>query len=246
MSEYDLIPEEVYANLPQDPNDKFAVLVRIAQTNLARLLDQSSSNDFSTEIRSQFISIIGGIADALGIEGLPAIGNDLADYDKYQMFQVYLAGVVAKVRLQGQLVARPFSVELGRVTKARIQQEIEQLRRSIDESDLSEEKKAALREKLDELETELSKQRLSFARTMAIAASIMTIVGGGAAALANAPKAAETVMAIIRLVGEDKDKEDQERLRLQPPPKALPDYTEPFARPENSSFDVAFDDDVPF
>ena len=73
MSEYDLIPEEAYENLPQEANDKFAVLVRIAQTNVARLLDQSGSNDFSDEIRSQFISIISGIAEALGIEGLPAM-----------------------------------------------------------------------------------------------------------------------------------------------------------------------------
>lgn len=245
MSEYDLIPEDAYANLPQDPNDKFAVLVRVAQTNLARLLDQSGSSDFSTEIRSQFISIIGGIAEALGIEGLPQIGNDLAAYDKYQMFQVYLAGVVAKVRLQGQLVARPFSVELGRISKAKIQQEIDQLRQSIDGSDLSDKKKSALRDKLDDLQTELEKQRLSFARAMAIAASIMTIVGGGAAALANAPKAAETVITIIRIVGEDKDKEEQGRLRLMPPPMALLDYTSSLAQGKPSAFDMAFDD-VPF
>ncbi|MEG3087728.1 hypothetical protein [Sphingomonas sp. PB4P5] len=246
MSEYDLIPEEPYDNLPQEPNDQFAVLVRIAQRNLGRLLDNSNSNDFSVEIRSQFISIVSGIADALGIEGLPPIGKDLADYNQYQMFQVYLAGLVAKVRLQGQLVARPLSVELGRVTKAKIQQQIDQLRRSIDDSDLDDTKKAALSDKLDDLQAELDKKRLSFARTMAIAASIMTIVGGGTAALANGPKAAETVMDIIRLVGEDKEKEEQERLRLLPPPKALPDYSVAAVEPGRSSFVDDLDDDVPF
>jgi hypothetical protein len=245
MSEYDLIPEEAYEASPQESNDKFAFLVRIAQTNLARLLDQSNSNDFSSEIRSQFISIIGGIADALGIEGLPAIGNDLADYNQYQLFQVFLAGLVAKVRLQGQLVPRPFSVEIGRITKAKIQQEIDQLRRSIDASELTDAKKSALRDKLDELQTELEKKRLSFAHTMAIAASIMTIVGGGTAALASAPKAAETVMTIIRLVGEDKEKEEQERLRLSPPLKALPNYSKPAARLGPLPFDD-LDDDIPF
>jgi hypothetical protein len=250
MSEYDLIPEEAYEGLPQEPNDKFAVLVRIAQNNLARMLDSSNSGEFSTEIRSQFISIVSGMAEALGIEGLPKVGNDLADYNQYQVFQVYLAGVVAKVRLQSQLVARPFSVELGRVTRAKIQQEIDQLRQSIDDSDLTDKKKAALRDKLDELEAELTKKRLSFARTMAIAASIMTIVGGGTTALANSPRAAEAVMTIIRLVGDDKDKEEQERLRLAPPPKALPDFSKPAAKQVASSgfggFGDDLDDDVPF
>lgn len=246
MSDYDLIPEEAYKSLPQEPNEKFAFLVRIAQTNLARLLDNSNSNDFSSEIRSQFISIVSSMADALAIQGLPKLGNDLADYDQYQVFQVYLAGVIARVRLQSQLVPRPHSVELGRITKAKIQQEIDQLRRSIDGSDLPDKKKATLRDKLDELETELAKQRLSFARTMAIAASIMTIAGGGTAALASAPKATETVMTIIRLVGDDKEKEEQERLRLAPPPKALPDFSKPAASPKSRGFPDDLDDDVPF
>ena len=103
-----------------------------------------------------------------------------------------------------------------------------------------------MRDKLEELETELTKQRLSFARTMAIAASIMTIVGGGTAALANSPKAAETIMMIIRLVGDDKEKEEQERLRLAPPPKALPDFSKPSANPTFGEFADDLDDDVPF
>ena len=252
MSEYDLIPEDAYESLPQENSDKFAFLVQIAQRNLARLLDNSESRDFSAEIRSQFMSIISSIADALGVEGLPNIGTDLANYDKYQTFQVYLAGVTAKVRLQGNLVAKPYSVELGRVTKARIQLLIDQLRHSIGQSDLSEKKRAALSDKLDEFEEELAKQRLSFARTMAIAASIMTIVGAGTAALANGTQAQETVMKIIEWIGEDKDKEEQERLRLlPPPPKALPSpliiaSQTAFGEGKTSSFDSDLDDDVPF
>lgn len=244
MSTYDLIPEEAYDNLPQDAHDQFAVLVNIAQANLARLLDESNSGDFCTEIRSQFISIITGIADALGIEGLPPLDGNLADYDSYTKFQVYLAGLTARVRLQGNLVAKPHSVELGRVTKGKIQLLIDQLRRSIDQSDIPDKKKAALRDKLDDLEAELAKKRLSFARTMRIAASIMAVVGGGTTALANAPKATETVVTIIRLIGEDKDREEEERLRLAPPPKALPDYTE--KKPQPATFDTDLDDDVPF
>lgn len=245
MSEYDLIPEEAYENLPEEANDRFAVLVRIAQTNLARLLDQSNSNDFSTEIRSQFISIISGIAEALGIEGLPEVRGSLADYDQYQTFQIYLAGVVAKVRLQGNLVSKPFSVGLGRVTKARIQQQIDQLRLYISNSDVPESKKTVLIEKLEELETELAKTRLSFARTMAIAASIMTVIGSGTTALANASEAKDTVLSIIHLIGEDKEKEEEERRRLSPPPKALPDHSAARARTQ-PTFDSDLDDDVPF
>lgn len=240
---YELIPEETYSNLPEESVDKFVVLVRVAQANMARMLDEYQSNDFSLEIKAQFISTLAGIADALGIEGLPKVEpDDLHDGRKYTMFQVYLAGIVSKVRLQGQIVSKPFSVALGRKTKAWIQQEINQLRGSIEESDLSQSKRDALVGKLDELEEELNKQRLGFARTLAITASIMTIVGGGTTALANAPKASEFVARVIGLIGEDKEKEDAERQRLAPPPKALPDHSPKRPAP----FDNDLDDDVPF
>jgi hypothetical protein len=245
MSEYDLIPDETYDNLPSDASEKFTVLVRVAQSNLARLLDQSNSSDFAAEVRSQFMSIVGGIAEALGIEGLPILDDDLANYSKYQTFQVYLAGIVARTRLQGQLVARPDSVQLGRVTRAKIQQDIDQLRYSISNSDIEKNKKDTLRDKLGELETELARQRLSFARTMAITASIMAIIGSGTAALANAPKAKETIVHILQLIGEDKAKEEEERLRLAPPPKALPDYRTGSPQPKDSVLGD-LDDEIPF
>lgn len=116
----------------------------------------------------------------------------------------------------------------------------------MEDSDLPDKKKSALRDKLDELEEELAKQRLSFARTMAIAASIMTCLGGGAAFVAKLPEAGQSIIKIIQWVGEDKEKEESERLRLMPPPKALPDLS---ARKQVAGagfgFDE-FDDNVPF
>lgn len=247
MSSYDLISDDFYENLPQDPHDQFVVLVREAQANLVRLLDDGDSRDFADELRSQFVTTISGTAEALGIDGLPALSDDLSDYRYYKTFQAVLAGLVARVRLQGQLVARPHSVELGRKNRARIQQEIDQLRASISGSDLPEKKKAALLEKLDELEEELSKRRLSFARTMAIAASIMTVIGGGTAALANSPKAAEAISRIIAYIGEDKAVEEENRLRLMPPakPKALPNYA-PAPSDSWGTFGDGLDEDIPF
>ena len=246
MSEYDLIPDHVYDTLPQEPGEKFVVLARVAQSNLARLLDQSQSNEFAVELRSQFLSIISSIADALGIEGLPDVHEKLTDYSTYQTFQVYLAGVIARQNLHKQAVPRPLSVELGRVSKARIQQQIDQLRHAVKSSDLEDKKKSAVLSKLDELEKELAKQRLGFGPTMAIAASLMVLVGESTVALANGPAAAETILTLVRLIGEDKQKEEEERLRLMPPPQALPNYTKPQPAPPPASFADEMDDDVPF
>jgi hypothetical protein len=246
MSSYELIPEEVYENLPDDPHEKFVMIVKAAQANLARLLDDGNSRDFFDELRAQFISSLTSAADALGIDGLPELPEDMTDYRAYKNFQVRLSGIVAKVRLQQSLVSRPHSVELGRVNKAWIRQEVAQLRVLIKDSDLPPSKRDALLEKLDEFDKELDKQRLGFAKTMAIAASIMTVVGAGTTTLANSPKASEAIVKIIRLIGKDKELEEAERQRLSPPAKELVHQPKPQASGNGWGFAQDLDDDIPF
>lgn len=243
MSSYDLIPEEVYENLPEEAADKFVILVSTAQANLQRMLDDSNSNDFAGELRSQFMAIIQGTADALGIEGLAAETPSM-DYSDYNRFQIIVTGIVAKVRLLRRSLSMPDSVELGRVTKAKIQLEVDQLRTYIAALDVTDAKKQAMNDKLDDLLHELSKQRLSFARVMAVAASIMGVVGGSAGAIAAAPKIPAGISFIISLIGQDKEIEDRERARLSPPQLKIEQKTP--ARVERGDFGDDLDDDVPF
>jgi hypothetical protein len=189
------------------------------------------------------MAVIVGTADALGVTGLPST-HPTFEYSEYQTFQVHLAGIVAKVRLQKNLVAKPHSVELGHVSRAKIRQEVDQLRTYIASADLTDAKRTALNDKLDELLIELDHRRLSFARTMAIAASIMGVVGGSAGAIAAAPKIPAGIAYIMGIIGQDKDKEDLEVKRLAPPPRAIP---APAARVVPfGGFADDLDDDVPF
>lgn len=243
MSTYDLIPDEIYDTLPEEDVDRFVILVRTAQANLQRMLDNSSSSDFSDELRDQFVATIKGCAEALGVDGLGDL-TPTSRYSDYAQFQVRLAGIVARTRLRGNLLSKPHSVELGNVTRAKIRQEIEQLRVYIGQTDLSDKKQAALNDKLDELLVELDHRRLSFARTMAIAASIMGTVGGTAGAIAAAPKIPAGVSYILSLVGQDKATEEAERERLAPPPLAIAGPKDQPA--QGFGFDDDLDDDVPF
>lgn len=138
----------------------------------------------------------------------------------------------------------PDSVELGRVTKAKIQQEVDQLRTYIAALDVPDAKKQVMNDKLDDLLYELSKRRLSFARVMAVAASIMGVVGGSAGAIAAAPKIPSGISFIISLIGQDKEIEDQERARLSPPHLRIEHRAStPVVR---SGFSDDFEDDLPF
>jgi hypothetical protein len=241
MSSYDLIPDEVYDNLPNEDADKFVLLARTAQSNLQRLMDDSNSNEFSAELRTQFMATVQGVAEALSVDGLAHL-QPSADWSHYTQFQVVLAGILAKTRLRGNLINRPNSVELGKVTREKIRQEVEQLRVYIGETDLTPAKREALNDKLDELLAELEHRRLSFAKTMAIAASIMGTFGATAGMIAAAPKIPAGISFIIALVGADKEREDAEVARLAPPPLAIA----PPSQAGRASFADDLDDDVPF
>lgn len=234
MSDYDLIPQEAYEDLPADPNDQFSKLVAIAQSNMSRLMDNSNSGDFVSELRSQFIFTISSIADELGIEGLPKVEPAKSDYDSYVSFQIYLSGVVARVRLQGKLVARPHSVELGRINKAKIQNQLNKLRDFISASDLSEDKKDALMKKIAKLQAELDKQRVGFGRVMEVMAAIAPYAVAAPGFIADMPEAKEVIMNVISLVGQDKEIEETERLRLAPPVKQIPHFSADNGPADNS------------
>lgn len=247
--EYELIPEEIYDRLPEEPAEKFAVLARTAQASIARLIDiENSSGDFTAEVRTQFVETMRAAGDALGIEGLPTESDtyNLSPYEEYRFFSTRLSAIVTKVRLQSQLLSRPYSVQLGRITKAKIRQEAEQLRVYISESDLPEKKKKLVERHIDQLLSELDKQRLSFGQVTAITAAISATIASGVTAISRAPEAYQVVTNILASIGDDKIKEDAERERLAPPPKALPAPSPAAAKSGFNGFGDDLDDDVPF
>lgn len=239
MSEYDLIPIEAYEDLPPDPKDQFTKLVGVARANLTRLMDSSDSGEFAVELRSQFTFLISSIADALGVDGLPPVDPVKLDYEAYNTFQIYLSGVVARMHLGGKMLARPQSVQLGVRNKARIQQQLNTLRRYIEESHLPDEKKKALREKVEKLQKELDKERVGFGRVMEVMAAVGPYILGAPGFVAAFPDAQEVVMSVISLIGQDKEAEEAERLRLAPPPRQLTHNPSTTEQTNNSTWTTA-------
>lgn len=258
----ELLPEEAYLDLPPENDRKFVQLMSLAQANLAGFLSGTGSSEYDSEyaweLRTQFMEIGRALADEFGLPGLPDPDEEYNNADaRYSDFLRKLSGIFARVRARhGTPTAQPDSVKLGHKTKAWLRQEIEQLRVYINDSEIPASKKSALIDKLEDMLAELDKQRLSFARTMAIAASIAGILGGGTTTIVQAPKVYEMINHLIARIGEDKAREDAELLRIEGPAKALPPPTQqrlPLGAPPAAGGYAAkpsrpedFDDDVPF
>lgn len=229
MADYDFIPAQAYQELSEDPGQQFLELAAVAETNFnARL--KSAQGAKADTLRKAYIGQLNAVSEELGFGELPLPAPGIVNDVEWSNFQGGLTAVKTKIRIRSHKSAGPDSVLLSRIGKARIEQEIDRLRRIVDESDLSDKKKEALRTKLDELVEELHRQRLSFAKLAAIAAAIAAFLGGSTTTMANGPRAMETIVRILQYVGEEKQAEELEQARLAAPPKALP-------RPENESED---------
>lgn len=240
---YELISAGEYENLPEDSDNMFVELEGICRRNMTQMIDRDSAAEMDHVIRMQYMTTVASAAAELGIEGLQYPNNVSFSIDDFPEFLLRASGVVTRIRLRSTRKNREYSVKLAVRTKGLIELQVRKLRDAIEKSEFSEDKKKKLYEKLDELMTEVnSGSRLSFAKTMGILACLGVAVASGTSFLADAPQALATITSLI---GQDKDLEDQERLRIEGPRpvKSLPSpQTE---SPELSQF-AELDDEIPF
>ncbi len=242
--EHDLISEQDFAALPDDANKKFIAIEGTCRGNMNRLISNSDSAYFGATMQEQYMAIVAGIAEELGIEGVvfptwldePSTG--------FSEFVRTAQATVARLRLRQAVSNDPQSTQLGKVTYAKLEQEIQRIRRMVNESDLSDEKQKALNAKLDELASELRNKRVSFGKVMAVLAHIgFTTLGASAVTVSVFADLPDAIANIVSLIGKDKEAEDKEaqRLRLPSIQPALPAPSKP-----RSMADEDFDEEIPF
>lgn len=214
----DFLDERAYIGLPEDEADRFVHLVAYASDRLDSLLGGSNASE-QASIKQTFIEVIQGLGEELNAPGLPLrtlVGGIDTQFTK---FSAHLAATMARLRARRKPLppVDAVTVKLGYKTKGWLRQEIEQLGRAIDESDLEDRKKRALKAKLQELLEEVDRERMNLSKAMVIIAAIAGTFGATTTTIANAPKALESVHRMITWIGADKVAEDEEQLRLSGP-----------------------------
>ncbi|KDM65904.1 hypothetical protein [Acidiphilium sp. JA12-A1] len=222
-----LISDEDYDNLPEDDEKCFVEFENRIHSKMNIILDDDQrSSSFFQSIKSQYMASVYSVAVECGITALPSppVFYENTDfYSFYSRFELAVQGEVARIRVRGRRSRNSDSVLLIGNTKTIIQHHISRLRHVINESDLPISRKQALNNKLDELTTEIEKPRLSFGKTMAVLSCVvvgLSTVTANVATTASEGHAAIT--NIMRLIGLDKQSEDEATSRLAPPQKSLP------------------------
>ncbi|KQQ90983.1 hypothetical protein [Aureimonas sp. Leaf324] len=218
----ELVTEEDFASLPHESGPRFLALESIARRRLNAIVSQSGSEYYDAMIRMQYMSTVASAAEALGIDGIEYPYN--ADNPDREIGNFFLAvnRVTTRMRLTS-VSSQALSVRLSARTRHAIGLQIEQLRSAIESAkDLKPDRRDILLKKVDELVAEMNEQRVGFGKTMAVLAVLtFNLTASGTSTLADAPGAIQTITNITRLLGKDKQAEDDEIERLGPPPKPL-------------------------
>lgn len=214
----DLISIDEYENLPDEPEAQFVALEGICRKNFYKAVSGASGAD-SRLLHLNYMSTIAAIAETLDIN-FPFKSNEV-NINNFEYFQIVTSSLVAKFNLKNAGIRNPNSVRLQSRTRNLIEIEVQNLRKIISESNLPEDRIKVLLKKLDELVLEINRNRMNFGKVFAI----LAFVGAGLTQTTTfVIEAPEAIAKITAYVGEDKEAENQEILRLRPPqkPKQLP------------------------
>lgn len=252
---FELISEEEYDNLPDDDEDCFVAFEAICRRNMNRMISEDTTREFDKNVRQQYMAAVSAVGRECSVPNTQT--NEHSDDsfdDEFRRFSLAVHGEVARIRIRGRGFRHPYSVRLLPNTKAKIENYISRIRDTIEKSDLSDDRRRALYSKLDNFQAELDSPRLSFGKTMAV---LSVVLAGLAASTTIAAEGPAAVNNIMKLIAADKETEDAARLRLAPPPKALPAPPQPqkpqrpaVRRTTGPSWDAPkggdLDDEIPF
>lgn len=157
--------EQLYDNLPEDPQLAFVQLEIHFRKEAQHRIEQSDQGNEINEYQLQYINQVTVAARALGIEQLSAYEvpfNDNQMWELYTRFRTDVENLVIEIRIHHSRRKRQFSVALEEPQKQRIRHYIDQIRQTVEESDCSQDKKDAVYKKLAELTLEIDRDRTRF------------------------------------------------------------------------------------
>lgn len=252
MSIFDILSPDFRNELPDDPRLAFGLIVERTTDWLSKRLaevDESEQSSWRVYEAAQLKAMNVIIASAKHYEVKPFADMVVPTKGEFNdsvfdEFQSDLDHYVIQMVLDNAGRARRDSAIIDSKAREKIRDYINGLKRVIDEADVSEAKRSALRSKLQAFEGELDKARVP---VFALARILLEVVSltANVAALHDSPTFHKLISNTFHAVAVVKAEDDQNR-QLPPsePPRALLPPRPPQARGPKEDYDL--NDDIPF
>ena len=256
MSIFQILPADFRNELPDDARLAFGMIVERTMEWLAEQLervDETESASWRAYESDQLSAMNVIIASAKHYEIEPFSKMVVPHREKFGSadfteFQSELDHYLIQMMLDDTSRLRRDSVPIEAKARDKIREYLNALKKLIDDAEMSDSKRAALRTKLSQFESELEKSRVP---VFVIARILLEVVSLSAnvVALAESPNFHKLISNAFQAVAVAKAEDDENR-RLPPtePPRALlpPRPPEDRRKPSRPAETYDLNDDIPF
>jgi hypothetical protein len=173
-----MIDDEEYNGLPDDPELAFVKLEKLYRTQMQEGVDRTESGEASLYYYTDYMNHVLAAARALRLQILDgwAIPSRQADvYAAYDAFSTEVTNYIVQTKILNGRRSGRFSVSLTPAEKKKIHHYVEQIRRLVEQSQLSTEKRDAIVEKLNALNLEVDRDRTRFEIFTDLAAGLASV-----------------------------------------------------------------------
>ena len=250
--EAQMTDEEVFAELPDDPEEAFLVLERHFREQCEAKVQAAGQND-SVEIHYvEYISKVLAAIRELGIRAafeteVPEIQN--VSYHTYANFSKDVEHYRTGLQIRRARRSKGYSVRFDAATKEKLRHLLEQVREIVEKLEVNENKKDVLLKRLNDFAKEVDRDRTRFEAWGAVVIQAAEVMGEAAE---KAEPARKWLDSIGRLIWRAKEKEEEtkqlpapkEVKRIEPPKNE--DQTEPPKNEDQTEPPKNEDDEIPF
>ena len=238
--------EDVAGLIGLEPEQKFCIIEGIARRKLAESRLASGPNDYAEYDDFEYMVTVLAAAQEFGIDDLsgyeiPWRSEDGCD-DRCRMFRAEATRISQRLLFRHGTQTK--SVALDAATKEKISHWLKQMRKSVQQADVSVEKKDRLFGLIDQLQAEVDHERTPVQAVGELWVTICTYMGEGVKNLEPVARFVERVGGALGLAKQEEDALPKlpplrDRQRLEPPQNAA-------SKKDKNGFDKALDDEIPF
>jgi hypothetical protein len=259
MSVMEILTEEFLAELPDDPQAAFGMVLRRADAYVAEALqavDETENNSWYTYETAQHTAVNTIIAVAKRYEIQPFASMVVPARkgfrsEQFTEFKVDLDHYAAQLVLDNSIRSKRDAIAIEPKVRDRLRQHVHGIKTLIDQADMPEPRRAVLHKRIAAFEAALEKPRVN---VVMLAGAMVAILAGAAnvTALADSPTMQKLVATIMATIGQAKaiDEEKRELPPVQPPQPLLPprpaDYVAGPPKARRDTFTGDLDDEIPF
>jgi hypothetical protein len=180
MTEFGAFEPNVYENLPEDPEQAFLLLEEKYRSECDESVRKAHQEENLNVYFVDYIAQVIGAISELGLQSkfddrVPQIEN--VDYQTYLNFSKDVKHYRTMLLIGHGRRVQGYSVQFDAATKVKVKHHIDQLREIFQKLEVEQDKRDALRSKLNALQEEVDQERTRFDVYAALAVEAAGVVG---------------------------------------------------------------------